>query len=126
MIHPPVNQLIQVTVVEPWEFYPPTVRNPFTARVSDTSMDPSIATLGGIVIQALAPFDFGGQRCEYFVGSRRHAEPEMGPRDWQDAVYSFTAIPTERAVGATPFDLSWWRGGVGLIAGINLAAPEES
>jgi hypothetical protein len=118
MICPPVSTEVLVLVSDPWAFSDEVRENPFRARVIACSQDQSVKT-GAMLLQVVSPFRFGGELCEFFVASRRHEEPASGPRNWTECSFSLTLVSRERALGSTPFDLSWWRGGVGLLASLS-------
>lgn len=69
------------------------------------------------LFRLMAPVFFEGQRAEYFVVRPRGKELDLievlllGKR----ISCNVTMIPTERAIGPNPLDLSWWRGGVALV-----------
>jgi hypothetical protein len=125
MICPPMSSEVLVLVSDPWDFFDEVTDNPFRARVVAFSKDPS-ADMGAMVLQVGSPFEYRGEQCEFFVASRRLMEPASGPRNWTECSYSLTLVSRERALGSTPFDLSWWRGGVGLLASLAAASTRAN
>jgi hypothetical protein len=65
---------------------------------------------------------FKQQDVEHLVAYARH----RGSRLLEDLVAgnlvacNFTHVTTEQAISSEPFDLSWWRGGIGLIGAMRL------
>ena len=74
-----------------------------------------------IIIRLKEPFTFKGLNYEYLQGSPRHEGDSFRVlRRKKSSVFcSFTRIPPEQVASAAPFDLSWWRGGGGVIATIS-------
>lgn len=70
-----------------------------------------------IIIRLKEPFSFKGLNYEYLQGSPRHeADSFRALRRKKGSVFcSFTRIPSGQISSESPFDLSWWRGGGGVI-----------
>ena len=115
---PNIEQSVLVLVSDPWDFADEVANNPFLAVVVTVSQDAEDG-IGALLLRVSSPFAYKGERCVYFVANRRHEEPNGRTRDWSECGYNLTHIPVSRALGPTPFDLSWWRGGIGLLATIS-------
>jgi hypothetical protein len=69
-----------------------------------------------LLLKLHTPLSYRGINCEYFVASPRHEGTDLESLVSGAVVtFAFTRIPEDRATSANAFDLSWWRGGIGLI-----------
>lgn len=107
--------LIELVASDPWDWVIAIGDVPLSARILRWQLG-----AGGLPVQCLlsleSPSNYGGVQCKYFIGSPRHEGDNL------DAIIvggevlcALTHIPDERANASDPFDLTWWRGGVGLI-----------
>ncbi len=71
------------------------------------------------IIQLNEPFAYEGVSCEYFVASPRYEGVFLDSLlTKKKVICALTRIPPEQVESLAPFDLSWWRGGVALIANV--------
>jgi len=111
-----IDMEVVITVSDPWEFGTMHGTGPFVARVLQVGVDQHIPGKKAILLQLETPLTYQGVTCEYFVGSPRLERGDICALTKGDEVYcSLTRIPADRATATNPFDLSWWRGGIGLI-----------
>lgn len=74
-----------------------------------------------IIIKLEAPFSFAGVEYEYLQGSPRHEAVSFDSLLHGESVFcSFVRIPSAQVHSENPFDLSWWRGGGGVIGTLSL------
>ncbi len=74
-----------------------------------------------VLIRLNEPFDYSNAHCEYFVGGPRHVGTSLRAFvDGSRPFCSFTHISKERAQSQTPMDLTWWRGGIGIIGNLKM------
>lgn len=110
-----VGTQVEVTVSDPWEFGTQHGTGPFAATVlragrGETGQE-------ALLLRLRAPLAYRGVNCEYLVASPRHTSGSLSALTAGGGAVScgFTVIGEERAAAPDPLDLSWWRGGVGLI-----------
>jgi len=107
---------IELIVSDPWEFCSVHGTGPFLAKVTKVGRDSQIPTKEAIQIRFSTPLPYKGMLCEYFITSPRLESGDLGDLVYDREVFcSLTAISADRANSPDPFDLSWWRGGIGLI-----------
>lgn len=111
---------IRVVVSDPWEFGTVHGTGPFTGKILKVGTNPNQPGKTAALVKLDRPLLFDGVQCEFFVAQSRLAS------DFIEAIATgatvgcgLTCIPPERAYSSDPLDLSWWRGGVGLIASLN-------
>jgi hypothetical protein len=73
-----VGRPILIAVSEPWEFGESVGASPLPARILAASQTLTAASSGvkeqeNLLLQVTHPFAFAGLKCEFFVGSPRHA-----------------------------------------------------
>jgi hypothetical protein len=108
---------VSVLVSEPWEFGTEHGVGPFTATVFQVNEGGDREQ--GVLLQLTAPLTYQGVQCEYLIASPRYAGEAIGSLiTGQTLPCCLTRIPEERATGPDPFDLSAWRGGVGLLGSV--------
>ncbi len=112
-----ISKNVEIGVSDPWEFESETGVGKLSARVLQVGREGSISAL---LLQVDFPVKFKDVICEYFIASPRHKGKDFTLLDKMSVPCGFTLIPRERAESENPFDLSWWRGGVGLIGGLGL------
>ena len=77
--------------------------------------------LNSIVIKLAKPFDYKNISCEYFIASPRHEGDDFSQLKQKQVVFcGLTRISSDQIAAVDPFDLSHWRGGIGLIGEIEL------
>lgn len=108
-----IGKQVEIGVSDPWEFESETGIGKLSARVLQGSMS-------ALLLQVDVPVKYKDVICEYFIASPRHKGKDFTLLDKKAVPCGFTLIPRERAESENPFDLSWWRGGVGLIGGLGL------
>lgn len=106
------DQRIEITVSDPWDFVTECGSGPFPATVLRAGSDGS-KEVPDLLISLDSPPRFQNTECKLFV-ARPRATPSKGSR-LQDMPVALTLIPEERLKSENPLDLSWWRGGIGLI-----------
>ena len=104
-------------VSEPWEFVTQHGVGPFPVEILRTALDEDEPAL---LLRMSTTLEHNGVFCEYLIGRPRHGDM-AGLLGGESVGFSFTVIPRERAESKDPFDLSWWRGGVGLMGEIALS-----
>ena len=78
---------------------------------------------GSILIKMNKPLFHENVSYEYFVASPRYKNGNMGLLLKNETVdCGLTNTTPERARSASPCDVSWWRGGLGMIGGVKLSA----
>jgi len=98
-------------LTDPWDIVSAIGSGPFFARV--VGSEPPTQTL---LLELDPPFQYQSIECRYFVARARHEGVNLSDLNSRTITCNMTLIPEDRARGATPFDLSWWRGGLGVIA----------
>lgn len=74
-----------------------------------------------IAIKLVSPFDYKNTSCEYFIASPRLGRAGLAGLLKGQAVFcGLTRVASDQIVAADPFDLSHWRGGIGLIGEVEL------
>ena len=75
-----------------------------------------------IILKVNEPFEFEGTRYAYLVGSPRHEGDTFdGLDDGGEVFCSLARVDQEQVESESPFDMSWWRGGGGIIGSLSLA-----
>jgi len=106
------NLVIKLTVSDPWEFCTENGEGPFSATIVSTDEHESI------LLKLENSLKYDGHDCEYFVASPRHEGVQIESLEKNELDCNMKLIPKDKAESDNPFDLSWWRGGLGLIATI--------
>ena len=107
---------INVVVSDPWEFGTLHGTGPFTGKILKVGVDPSNSERQSALIQLDMPLVFEGVQCEFFVANSRHVDESLQDiLNGSSVVCNLTRISQDHASSSNPLDLSWWRGGVGLI-----------
>ena len=110
-----LNSKVEICISDPWEFETETGTGRMLARVLSVGKEGSLSAL---LLQVDHPVKYKDAICEYFIASPRHKDKDFTLLDKMAVPCGFTLIPQERATSKNPFDLSWWRGGIGLIGGL--------
>lgn len=110
---------IFLMVSEPWRFGTLYGCGPFEAKVISERDD-------ALIIQLTHPVHFDEQNCEYFIAQPRYDEKlRLKLQGSGSIIVGLTHITSEIALGPHPFDLSSWRGGVGLIGSLHITKPKS-
>lgn len=110
---------VGVLVSDPWEFCSAHGNGPFGANVVDVGSNEWEPGTDALLIRLKSPVAYRGTQCEFFIVSARHQGADLAAvASGGSVLCSFTQVPAQRARSATPFDLSWWRGGIGLIGSL--------
>lgn len=114
------DKKIEIIVSDPWEFGTIHGTGPFLAEVLKEKDNEAL------LIKLDKALEFEQVQCQYFVASPRLEGDSISdiPRG-KTVGCNLTRITKEHANSADPFDLSWWRGGVGLIASLSIAKEAE-
>jgi hypothetical protein len=118
-----VGKTVEMGVSDPWEFETETGTGKMTAKVLQIGreiLQPGNEGSISLLLHVVQPVKYKGVICEFFVASPRHSGKDFTLLDKMAVPCAFTLIPPERAESNNPFDLSWWRGGIGLIGGLGL------
>lgn len=111
-----VGMRVSITVSDPWDFGTEHGTGPFAAKVLQAGSNYWVSGEDALLLQLETSLSYQGSTCEYFVATPRF---EIGSLASLISGYkvecNFTRVPESRTTSANPFDLSWWRGGVGLI-----------
>lgn len=117
---------VELIVSEPWEFGTIHGTGPFLATILKEHRDSNNPTNDSILLQLEKPLEFEDTKCEFFVASRRLSEDSIWDIGKGISVgCALTQITEERSNSSEWFDLSWWRGGVGLIADLSIAKETQ-
>ena len=114
-------------VGDPWDFMEEHGEGPLPCKVLQVGYDYWVLAQNNqkeeaLLLQLENPVVFEGTSCEYFVAGPRHVGDSVSKLVDGSAVYCGLArIPEDKATSSDPFDLSWWRGGVGLIGTLRRA-----
>jgi hypothetical protein len=115
-----LDKRIDITLVDPWDFVTVNGSGPFVADVLQFGHDESTRA-PALLLELHVPLKCNAEECKFFVATARHngvALEEL--KTGKPIVCNLTGIPAEKAKGANPFDLSWWRGGTAAIADLSL------
>jgi hypothetical protein len=111
---------VAALVSDPWEAVDKLPSNPFTTQVISVGHDGK--EFGALLLRVVQRFSLQNKQCEYFVATRRHAEPKGRRRKWEECPYNLTRVSAEQAQGPSPFEDKWLPGEVGLIATLTSTA----
>ena len=108
---------VDVVVSDPWELTASDGSVRFPARVVQAMTFASGADEERVVIEFRDPVEWHGDSFRFFVAQHRHraglAEELVRGRSVECGL---TAVSEERASSPDPFDVSWWRGGLAVVA----------
>lgn len=111
-----IDMEVDITVSDPWDFGTEHGTGPFTGKVLQTGSNYWVSGEDAILLQVEPPLAYRGTTCEYFVATPRLITSSLPSlTNGYQVECNLTRIPEGQAISANPFDLSWWRGGVGLI-----------
>jgi hypothetical protein len=112
-----IGSRVAILVSDPWDFVTINGAGPFMSTLLRIGPDPDVGGHEAALLQLETPLVYEGVSCEYFIASPRHERDDLSSlASGAEVLCGLTCIPADRANSANPFDLSWWRGGVGLIA----------
>ncbi len=107
-----VGVKVELRVSDPWDFCTLYGSGPFTANIERVQPP-------ALLVRLDCPFNYRGEQHEYLIVQLRHSDNNVYSfREGRELLVGTTAIPTARAVGERPFDLSWWRGGLALLGSV--------
>src|SRR5256885_9165404 len=110
-----VGRKVHVLVVDPWDFVTTNGSGPFPATIIRTTNGSVGKTR--LLLEFDTPISYKNQQCLYFVADTRLTDQTMDTLFSNGKVgVNLNCVPDERLKSAEPFDLSWWRGGLSLIA----------
>jgi hypothetical protein len=115
-----IGSVVTLMVSDPWDFGTEHGNGPFLAAVVGLESKGEGSAGAQALLRLQTALDFEGVNCEYLIARARHQGDSIRDIVSRPVFCNLTVIPSERALSATPFDLSWWRGGVGLIATVSL------
>jgi hypothetical protein len=108
-----------IVVSDPWEFGTAHGSGPFLATVLQVGPKHWDSGTDAILLRLETPLVYEGITCEYFIASPRLDGGDIKALARGTEVdCTLTRIPADRAMSANPFDLSWWRGGIGLVGSL--------
>ncbi len=111
-----INLRVMINLSDPWELGEARHWEPLEGVIINEKIE---GTRPFIIIQLKESFEYKNVVYEYFIASARHVDDSLKDLSKGKAVFSsFTRIPPEQIMSSDPFDLSWWRGGIGLIGEI--------
>jgi hypothetical protein len=114
-----IGMKVEIAVSDPWEFETETGTGTLYAKILQVGMENSAPA---ILLQVENPVKYKNMVCEYFVASPRHTGTDLSTLLNDSEVFcALTLIPSDRIKSENPFDLSWWRGGVALIATVKIS-----
>jgi hypothetical protein len=110
-----IGNKAKIIVSDPWEFETETGTGTLWAKILQ------IGDENSLLLQIENPIKYKNTVCEYFVASPRLANGAISDVQSDAGMFSSLAlIPPNRAMSENPFDLSWWRGGITLIASVKI------
>ena len=126
-----VGRAILIAIGEPWEFGSEVGASPLPARILAASRTLTATSSGveeqeSLLVQMARPFGFAGLKCEFFVGSPRHAGTSIiGMAESNPLSISFERASAERAGSDECFVAHRWKNDPTLyaIGTIELAPP---
>ena len=105
---------VQMIVSDPWDWGTEIGVGPFDATILRWRIGED-GRPTGILLRLAEAVVFRGVECRYFVGVRDSPRENLEEIIRGNPVEcALTHISEERARSLDPFDLSWWRGGIGL------------
>ncbi len=117
-----VGKSLAMSISEPWEVASSPGKGPRLAEVVQADDGESRGREASILVRLQQPIEHGASEHEYFVGTSRHEGEKLTDLlRGKQIVCNLTAVTTSQAKSADPFDLSAWRGGLGLVATLNSA-----
>jgi hypothetical protein len=113
----PVGRSVQLVASDPWDFVAADGSVRFAATVIDAATHREGADEERFVLQLRDPVEWHDKTIEFFVARERHGHGMIDDLSLgQPIECALVAVDRERALGADPFDTSWWRGGLAVNA----------
>ena len=110
-----LGRRVKLVVSDPWDFVTDNGSGPFEGEVVQEISD-------AILVKLDTSIEDKGETYEFLVVSTRHAAEELSlVLGGNEVSCNATAISNERAQGPTPCDLSWWRGGLAVLAALSVS-----
>jgi hypothetical protein len=110
---------VNLIVSDPWEFGSQHGTGPFNGRILGVSFHCASNEDIAVLLQLDHPLSFEGQSVEYFVVTPRVEGDDLRSlADGALVFVSLTRITEEQACSNDPFNLTRWRGGLGLIGSL--------
>ena len=119
MIQEASPRRVKVVLVDPWDLVTTAGSGPFGASIAKSGLNQiGRATM---LVRLDKPFMLSGDKYHYFVATARHENSSLEDLERNLTITcNLIRIPSDRAEGSNPFDLSWWRGGGAAIADLSL------
>jgi len=120
-----VGQSATIVMSDPWDLGESISWRPLRCVVLKEGVQPASGfspAIKAILLRLKEPFMFDDVRYEYLQGSPRHEGSSLGDlrKGGAEVHCSFVQIPPDRLDQQPPLDLSWWRGGGGLIGALSV------
>ena len=113
------NRRIIIKLSDPWDLGEKINWQALEAVILDLKNDEDRTT--SIAIKLAIPFEYKNTRCEFFIASPRYEGSNFSQLNKGSSIFcGLTRISSEQIASDNPFDLSSWRGGIGLIGEIEL------
>jgi hypothetical protein len=110
---------VNTLVSDPWDFGTIHGVGPFLAKILEVDIDKNTGKVQGLLLQLKTPLIYQNIDCEYFIAKLRHETGEFESLLTNKEVNcNLTRISTDCATSTNPFNLNYWRGGVGLIVSL--------
>jgi hypothetical protein len=104
-----VEDVVEVSIGEPWDFGRGKERNPFDAIIDKVSIrflsqGKKVKVQESILIRIVKPFPYNNCKCEFFLGTPRHVGIGLEQLFLGDSVsFNFLRIPKDLASSNEPF-----------------------
>jgi len=110
--------LVDMVIVDPWEVVTVNGSGPFSGKM--VQMHDHEGRLISL-LELEKPLRERSQGYKYFIAAPRHEGDSFAElKHGRKILCNLTAIPEEKAKSGNPGDLSWWRGGLVVIADMEL------
>ncbi len=115
------NQTLFLYVSDPWDFGTIHGCGPFLGSIIVIEMENDGLSTKSILLCLNDSLLYRDKKCKYFIASTRHEGDTLDDlKKGKNLTIALTYIPDEQALSDNPFDLSYWRGGIGLIGDITI------
>ena len=113
---------VQIMISDPWDFVADNGSGPHIATIIGVHVDSTTNQVVSILVKLEQAVAYEEYCYQYFVAKPRYENHHFDVlMSNQGLVCGLTGISEEKAFSLNPFELSPWRGGLGLIGVINLA-----
>ena|SRR5215471_10908052 len=120
--HSLVGRAIEVVITDPWDLVTALGTSRLGADVTAVDARKGVEDAAALV-RLKRPFPYEDSAREYFVASARHeGESLLDLLEGGTVLCNLIAVTAAQAKSADPFDLAAWRGGLGLVATLQLAS----